>query len=77
MRALKWVLGSLAGVVALLLVLGAVAWMRLHPEPPDIQVWHSGNVLTMDADGSVATAIAIEGERLSLIHISEPTRPSP
>ena len=64
MRALKWVLGSLAGVVALLLVLGAVAWMRLHPEPPDIQVWHSGNVLTMDADGSVATAIAIEGERI-------------
>ena len=67
MRALKWVLGSLAGVFVLLLALAAVGWMRLHPAPPDVQVWHNGTVLTMDGESRVATAIAIEGERIAAV----------
>lgn len=64
MRALKWILGSIVAVVVLVGVLGAVAWWRLNPSPPGVQVWHGGNVLTMDSLGSVATAIAIEGDRI-------------
>jgi predicted amidohydrolase YtcJ len=67
MRALKWVLGLLAGVIVLLLALAAVGWMRLHPAPPDVQVWHNGTVLTMDGESRVATAIAIEGERIAAV----------
>jgi predicted amidohydrolase YtcJ len=67
MRALKWVLGLLAGVIVLLLALAAVGWMRLHPAPPDVQVWRNGTVLTMDGESRVATAIAIEGERIAAV----------
>ncbi|MEM7434300.1 MAG: amidohydrolase [Myxococcota bacterium] len=53
-------------LVALLLTAGAalVAWFVLHPAPPDLQVWRNGQVLTMDADGSEATALAIERDRI-------------
>jgi predicted amidohydrolase YtcJ len=52
-------------------IIGAVAWVRLHPSPPDLQVWHNGTVLTMDAQGSVATAIAIEGDRIVVVGSDE------
>ena len=63
-RALKWILASFLGVLLLVALIGAVAWSKLHPSPPDVQVWHNGNVLTMDAQSRVATAIAIEGDRI-------------
>ena len=50
--------------VLLIVVGGGIAWMRLHPTPPGIQVWTNGRVLTMDADGQQATALVIQGERI-------------
>jgi len=71
MRAMKWILGTLLGVVLLLAVIGAVVWSRLHPSPPDVQVWHNGNVLTLEPQGSVATAIAIEGDQIVAVGNNE------
>ena len=64
MRALKWILGAISTLVLLAAVIGVIAWSRLHPSPPDVQVWHNGNVLTLDLQGNVATAIAIEEDRI-------------
>ncbi len=64
MRALKWILGAISALVLLAAVIGVIAWSRLHPSPPDVQVWHNGNVLTLDLQGNVATAIAIEEDRI-------------
>jgi len=75
MRVLKWLLGSLVAVVLLVGVLGAIVWWRLNPSPPDIQVWHRGNVLTMDPRGSVATAIAIEGDHIVAVGSEEDVEP--
>jgi predicted amidohydrolase YtcJ len=50
--------------VLLIVVGGGIAWLRLHPSPPGLQVWTNGHVLTMDADGRQATALVIEGERI-------------
>ena len=67
MRALRWIgLFLVALVIAAALVLGLV-WLRLHPEPPAVQVWRNGTVLTMDERGRIATAIAIEGDRIAAV----------
>jgi predicted amidohydrolase YtcJ len=71
MRALKWILGTVFGVLLLVAMLGVIAWSKLHPSPPDVQVWYDGNVLTMDSQGSVATAIAIEGDRIVAVGSDE------
>jgi predicted amidohydrolase YtcJ len=75
MGALKWILGSILGLVLLVAVIGAIAWVRLHPSPPDVQVWRNGNVLTMDAQGNVATSIAIEGDRIVAVGNDEDVQP--
>jgi predicted amidohydrolase YtcJ len=60
----------------LLVVVGAgVAWWRLHPAPPGLQVWNNGQVLTMDADGRRATALVIEGERIVAVGSDEDVAP--
>lgn len=71
MRVLKWVLVSLVGLVLLIAVIGVVAWAKLHPTPPDVQVWRNGTVLTVDAHGTVATAIAVEGDRIVAVGSDE------
>jgi len=62
-----------AFVVLLLLVVvvGGVAWMRLHPSPPGLQVWSNGHVLTMDANGRQATALVIEGDHIVAVGSDE------
>ena len=75
MRALKWILGSICGLVLLVAVLAAVAWARLHPSPPGVQVWRNGKVLTMDSRGSVATALALEGDRIVAVGGDEDIEP--
>lgn len=67
MRALKWILGMLAALAAVVGLLVAIVWIRLHPAPPHVQVWRNGNVITMDAEGRTATAIAIEGEQIAAV----------
>lgn len=64
MKALKWIAISLAGLVLLLAVFAGVMWVRLHPSPPGVQVWHGGTVLTMDDEGLVATGLVIEGDTI-------------
>jgi predicted amidohydrolase YtcJ len=71
MRALKWVGAALLGLVALLALVVGIAWVRLHPSPPDIQVWRGGTVLTMDEVGSVATALAVEGDTIVAVGSDE------
>ena len=58
--------GVVWAVVALVLLIvgGGIAWLRLHPSPPGLQVWTHGHVLTMDADGREATALVIEDDRI-------------
>ncbi|MGB8331157.1 MAG: amidohydrolase [Polyangiales bacterium] len=63
----KLVMGLVAALVALILLVavgGGIAWLRLHPSPPGLQVWTNGQVLTMDANGRRATALVIEGDRI-------------
>ena len=70
----KIVMRIVWAVVALLLlaVVGVgVAWLRLHPSPPGIQVWTNGHVLTMDADGRQATALVIEDDRIVAVGSDE------
>lgn len=64
MQALKWIAGLLAGLLVLAGLLGALIWARLHPSPPDVQVWRNAKVVTMDEHGTVATAVAMEGDRI-------------
>ncbi|MFW2386776.1 MAG: amidohydrolase [Polyangiales bacterium] len=61
---------ALAGTVVLLLLLAAVAgvaWWRLHPSPPGLQVWTNGQIITVDAENRIATAMVIEGDRIIAI----------
>ena len=56
-------------VLLVLVVVGAgVAWLRLHPSPPGLQVWTNGHVLTMDAEGRQATALVIEDNRIVAVY---------
>lgn len=60
-------MGVVWAIVALVLVIvvgGGVAWMRLHPSPPGLQVWTNGHILTMDAAGRRATALVIADDQI-------------
>jgi predicted amidohydrolase YtcJ len=70
----KIVMRVVWAVVALLLLVvvgGGVAWVRLHPSPPGLQVWTNGHVLTMDADGRQTTALVIEDDRIVAVGSDE------
>jgi predicted amidohydrolase YtcJ len=70
----KIVMRVVWAVVALLLLVvvgGGVAWWRLHPSPPGLQVWTNGHVLTMDADGRQTTALVIEDDRIVAVGSDE------
>jgi len=55
---------GLGALVVLVLVGGGIAWLRLHPSRPGLQVWTNGQVLTMDPEGRRATALVIDGDRI-------------
>jgi predicted amidohydrolase YtcJ len=67
LNALKWTVGLLTVFAALIAVAGAWVWTALHPSPPGIQVWRNGNVVTMDGDGRIATAVVLEGDRIRAV----------
>ena len=56
-KIIKGVAWAIVALVLLVVVGGGIAWMRLHPSPPGLQVWTNGHVLTMDADGRQVTAL--------------------
>lgn len=57
----KWILGLLA----LLLILPLAAYLSLRqPAPPERQVFINGKILTMDAENSIVSAIALERDRI-------------
>ena len=60
-RRIAW---ALVALVALVVVGGGLAWLRLHPSPPGLQVWTNGRILTMDAEGTQSTALVIEDDRI-------------
>ncbi len=62
--AIKWILGLVLAFVLLVATVGGIAWCRLHPSPPGLQVWWNGHILTMDADGKQATALVIKDDRI-------------
>ena len=63
-RIIKGVVWAVAALVLFIVVGGGIAWLRLHPSPPGLQVWTNGRVLTMDAAGRQATALVIEDDRI-------------
>jgi predicted amidohydrolase YtcJ len=65
------VLGLVLALIAILAVVAGVAWWRLHPSPPGLQVWTNGNVITMDSGGRVATALVIEDDRIVAVGSDE------
>jgi len=65
------VVGVVAALVLVAAVGAGIAWMRLHPSPPGLQVWTNGRVLTMDADGSQGTALVIEDDRIVAVGSDE------
>ena len=62
--AIKWILGLVLALVVLVAAVGGITWWRLHPSPPGLQVWWNGHVLTMDANGTQATALVIKDDRI-------------
>ncbi|MBT8453655.1 MAG: amidohydrolase [Deltaproteobacteria bacterium] len=67
-RGVGW---ALVALVALVVVAGGLAWLGLHPSPPGLQVWMNGRILTMDAEGSQATALVIEDDRITSVGSDE------
>jgi predicted amidohydrolase YtcJ len=65
------VVGVVATLVLVVAVAGGIAWIRLHPSPPGLQVWTNGHVLTMDPDGRRATALVIEADRILAVGTDE------
>ncbi len=63
-RVIKAAIWAIAASVALIVIGGVIAWLRLHPSPPGLQVWSNGRILTMDADSRRATALVIEDEQI-------------
>jgi len=70
-RIIKGVVWAVVALVLFVVVGGGIAWVRLHPSPPGLQVWTNGRVLTMDADGRQATALVIEGDRIVAVGSDE------
>jgi predicted amidohydrolase YtcJ len=58
-------------LLAVVVVVGGIGWLRLHPSPPGLQVWTNGRVLTMDAEGRQATALVIEDDRIVAVGTDE------
>ena len=75
MKALKWIAGLLGAFIVLVLGIGAILWSRLQPEPPYVQVWYGGRVLTMDEDGTVASAVAMQRDRIVAVGDTEDVAP--
>lgn len=74
-RALGWVVGVIVGLGLVAAVVGGIVWSRLHPSPPEVQVWWNGEVLTMDPSGRVATALAIENDRIVAVGTEQDVAP--
>jgi hypothetical protein len=70
-RVIKGIAWAVVTLVILVVVGGGIAWLRLHPSPPGLQVWTNGHVLTMDAQGQQATALVIEGDRIIAVGSDE------
>jgi predicted amidohydrolase YtcJ len=70
-RIIKGVLWAVVALILLLVVGGGLAWLRLHPSPPGLQVWTNGHILTMDAEGRQATALMIEDDRIIAVGSDE------
>jgi len=64
LKAWKWALALVALLAATVAIVAAAVWIELHPSAPGLQVWSNGNILTMDAEGHRATALAIRGDRI-------------
>ncbi len=62
--AIKWVFGILGALIVIAVIGAGILWSRLHPSPPGLQVWRNGTVLTMDPQGTQATAIVIEDDEI-------------
>lgn len=75
MRVLKWILWLLAGLLVIAAIAVAWYWASLHPDPPSVQVWRNGQVITMDSEGTVASALAIEGDRIVAVGTDEDVAP--
>ena len=69
------VVWAIAALLVLVVVGAGVAWWRLHPSPPGLQVWTHGHVLTMDADGRQATALVIQDDRIVAVGSDEDVQP--
>lgn len=67
----RGILWTLLALVLLIAAGGGVAWLKLHPSPPGVQVWRHGHVLTMDAQGRQATALVIDGDRIAAVGSDE------
>jgi len=63
-KIIKGIVWVVVALVLLVVVGGGIAWLRLHPSPPGLQVWTNGHVITMDAAGRQATALVIEDDRI-------------
>ncbi len=72
LKRIGWVLAGLVVLAALALTW---LWVALHPTPPSVQVWRNGRVITMDAAGSLATALAIESDRIVAVGGDEDVEP--
>jgi len=70
-KVMKGIAWAVAALVLLVVVGGGIAWLRLHPSPPGLQVWTNGHVLTMDAQGREATALVIEGDQIVAVGSDE------
>jgi len=71
LKIIKGVVWAVVALVLLVAVGGGIAWLRLHPSPPGLQVWTNGQVLTMDANGRQATALVIEDDRIVTVGSDE------
>jgi len=63
-KIIKGIVWVVVALVLLVVVGGGIAWLRLHPSPPGLQVWTNGHIVTMDDDGRQATALVIEDDRI-------------
>jgi predicted amidohydrolase YtcJ len=75
LKVLKWIVGLLAAFVVVVLGIIAIVWFRLQPSPPELQVWSGGHIITMDPERPVATAIALERDRIVAVGDSEDVEP--
>jgi hypothetical protein len=68
---IKGVVWAVIALVLLVIVGGGLAWFRLNPSPPGLQVWTNGRILTMDAGGRQVTALVVDGDRIVAVGSDE------